>query len=115
MATLRNKTELAAVIRDSLEEHSWKNLCRDSSVSNVNEEFITQDFDKIEGEFIKKISLEFKRTDSQMLGALYKPSEFFLNPQIKVYSGTVTEFPGTLTVKTRNVTRTVTRMILILK
>ena len=92
METLRNKGKLAAVTRKTLEEHPWNCQKRNKSVSRINEEYITQVSEEIEGRFTKKLSLEFSRTESRILGVLSKLDEFFLNPQIRTHSGTV---PGT--------------------
>ena len=49
---------------------------------------------------MKKLTQEFSRTESRILGALSKLDEFVLNPQVTVQSGTV---PGTSrNVKTEN-------------
>ena len=65
---------------------------RNTSVPRINEEYITQVFEEIEGRVTKKLSQEFSRTESRILGALSKLDEFLLNPQIQTHSGTV---PGT--------------------
>ena len=49
-------------------------------------------FEEIEGRDSKKLSQEFSRTESRILGAMSKLDEFPLNPQIATHSGTV---PGT--------------------
>ena len=92
MATLRNKRKLAAVTRETQEEHSGNGQSRNTSVTRINEEYITQVSKEIEGTVTKKLSQEFSRTESRILGALSKLDEFLLNPQIRTHSGTV---PGT--------------------
>ena len=92
MATLRNKRKLAAVIRETQEEHPRDGQSRNTPVPRINEEYITQVSEEIEGRITKKLSQEFSRTESRILGALSKLDEFFLNPQILTHSGTV---PGT--------------------
>ena len=62
------------------------------SVPSINEEYITQVSEEIEGRVSKKLSQEFNRTGSRILGALCKLDEFLLNPQIRTHSETV---PGT--------------------
>ena len=44
------------------------------------------------GSVSKKLSLEFSRTKSRILGALSKPDDMFLNPRVRTFSRTV---PGT--------------------
>ena len=92
MATLRNKRKLAAVTRETQEEHPRNGQSRNTSVPGINEECITQLFEEIESRVSKKLSLEFSRTESRILGALSKLDEFLLNPQVRTHSGTV---PGT--------------------
>ena len=62
------------------------------SVPRIDEEYITQVSEEIEGSVTEKLSQEFSRTESRILGALFKLDEFLLNPQIRTHSGTV---PGT--------------------
>ena len=92
MATLRNKQKLAAVTRETLEEHPSNGQSRNTSVPRINEEYITQVSEEIEGRVTKKLSPEFSRTESRILCALSKLDEFLLNPQIRTHFGTV---PGT--------------------
>ena len=40
----------------------------------------------MEGRVTEKRSKEFSRTESRILGALSKFDEFFLNPQVRVFS-----------------------------
>ena len=93
MATLRNKRKLAAVTRESQEENPRNGQSRNTSVPSINEEYITQVSEEIEGRVSKKLSQEFSRTESRILGALSKLDEFLLNQQIQTHSETV---PGTL-------------------
>ena len=92
MATLRNKRKLAAVTTETQEEHPRNNQSRNTSVPRINGEYITQVSDEIENRVIKKLSQEFSRTESRILGALSKLDEFLLNPQKLTHSGTI---PGT--------------------
>ena len=92
MATLRNKRKLAAVTGETQEEHPRNGQSRNTSVPRINEEYITQLSEEIEGKVIKKLSQEFSRTESRILGALSKLDEFLLNQQIRTHSETV---PGT--------------------
>ena len=92
MATLRIKRKLAAVTRERQEEHPRNGQSRNTSVPRINEEYITQVFEEIESRFTEKLSQEFNRIESRILGALSKLDEFLLNPQITTHSETV---PGT--------------------
>ena len=92
MATLRNKRKLAAVTRETQEENPRNGQSRNTSVPRINEENITQVSEEIEGRVTKKLSQEFSRTESRILGTLSKLDEFILNQQIRTHSGTV---PGT--------------------
>ena len=87
MATLRNNWKLAVVTRETEEEHPRNG----QSVPRINEEYITQLFEEIEGRVSKKLSQEFSRTESRILGALSKVDEFLLNQQIRMHYGTVPE------------------------
>ena len=89
MATLRNKRKLAAVTRETQEEHPRNGQSRYTSVPRINEEYITQVSEEIEGRATNKLSQELSRTESQVLGAPSKLDEFLLNPQIRTHSGTV--------------------------
>ena len=91
MATLRNKRTLAAVTRETQEEHPRNGQSRNTSGPRINEEYITQLSEEIEGRVTKKLSQEYSRTKSRILGALSKLDEFLLNQQIRMHSGTVPE------------------------
>ena len=85
MATLRNKRKLAAVSRETPES------TRNGRAPNVLDPELTQDYisqvsEEIEGRFTKKLSKEFSRTESRILGALSKLDEFLLNPQVRTCS-----------------------------
>ena len=92
MATLRNKRKFAAVTTKTQEEHPRNGQSRNTSVPRINEEYITQVSEEIEGRVTKKLSQEFSRTESRILGALSNLDEFLLNLQIRTHSGIV---PGT--------------------
>ena len=115
MATLRNKRKLPAVTTETQEEYPRNVQSRNTSVPRISWEYIAQVSEEIEGRVTKKLSQEFSRTESRILGALSKLNEFLLNTQIRTHSGTV---PGTFrntNVESRNRMRIVPRMILILK
>ena len=92
MATLRNKRKLAAVTRKTQEEHPRNGQSRNTPVPRINEEYITQVSEEIEGRIIKKLSQEFNRIESRISDALSKLDEFLLYQQITTHSETV---PGT--------------------
>ena len=85
MATLRNKRKLAAVSRGKPEGN------RSSRGQNVLDPESTQDYisqvsEEIEGRVTKKLSKEFSKTESRILGALSTFDEFLLNPQVRACS-----------------------------
>ena len=91
MATLRNKRKLAAVSRETPES------TRNGRTQNILDPELTQDYisqvsEEIEGRVTKKLSKEFSKTESRILGALSKLDEFLLNPQVRTCSVAV---PGT--------------------
>ena len=92
MATLRNKRKLAAVTRETQEENPRNGQSLNTSVPRINEEYITQVSEEIEDRVSEKLSQEFSRTESCILGALTKLDEFLSNQQIHTHSETV---PGT--------------------
>ena len=91
MATLRNKQKLAAMARVT-QDCPRNNQSQNSSAPGITEESIAQVSDEIEGRVCKKLSQDFSRTESHILGALSKLDEFLLNKQIRTFAGTV---PGT--------------------
>ena len=56
------------------------------------QDYISQVSEVIEGRVTRKLSKEFSRTESHILGACSKLDEFFLNPQVRTCSVAV---PGT--------------------
>ena len=89
---LRNQRKLAAVTRETQEENPRNGQSRNTPVPRINEEYIAQISEEIEGRVSKKLSQEFSRTESRILGALTKLDEFLSNQQIHTHSETV---PGT--------------------
>ena len=91
MATLRNKRKLAAVSRETPES---TRTGRTQSILDpeLTQDYISQVSEEIEGRVTKKLSKEFSRTESRILGALSKLDEFLLNPQVRTCSVAV---PGT--------------------
>ena len=86
MATLRNKRKLAAVSRETPEStrssRGQSTLDPDSTQNHISQVSVTT----------KKLSKEFSRTESRILGTLSKLDEFLLNPQVRTCPVAV---PGT--------------------
>ena len=57
----------------------------------MTQDYISQVSEEIEGRVTIKLSKEFSRTESRILGALSKLDEFLLNPQLRTYSVAVLE------------------------
>ena len=91
MATLRNKRKLAAVPREKPEK-TRNSQSQNTLDPKMAEKYISQVSEEIEGRVTKKLSKEFSRTESRILGALSKLDEFLLNPQVWTCSVTI---PGT--------------------
>ena len=92
METLRNKRKLAAVSRET-PENTRNNQSQNTLGPEMAEEYISQVSEEIEERVTKKLSKEFGRTESRILGALSKLDEFLLNPQVRTCSVGV---PGAL-------------------
>ena len=82
MATLRNKRKLAAVSRGTPGGSRGRNILD----PELTQDYICQVSEEIEGRVTKKLSKEFNKTESRMLGALSKLDEFLLNPQVRTCS-----------------------------
>ena len=91
MAALLNKSKLAAVLRET-PENTRNNQSRNAIDPERAQEYISQVFEEIEGRVTKKLSKEFSRTESRILGALSMLDDFLLNPQVRTCSVAV---PGT--------------------
>ena len=87
MATPRNK-KLAALNMEKCKEHPRSNQGQNSSVPRLQEDYITQVPEEIEGRVIKKLSQEFNKTENRILGALSHLDDFLMNPLIQGHSGT---------------------------
>ena len=85
MATLRNKRKLAAVSRET-PEGSRSSRGRNVLDPELTQDYISQVSEEIEGRVTKKLSKEFNKTESRILGALSKLDEFLLNPQVRTCS-----------------------------
>ena len=91
MATLRNNRKLAAVSRET-PENTRNGQSQNTLDSEMAQEYYSQVSEEIEGRVTEKLSKEFSRTESRILGALSKQDEFLLNPQVRTCSVAV---PGT--------------------
>ena len=91
MATLRNKRKLMAVSRET-PKNTRSSQSRNAIVPEMAQEYISQVSQEIEERVTKKLSKEFSRTESRILGALSKLDEFLLNRQVWTCSVAV---PGT--------------------
>ena len=91
MATLRNKRKLAAVSKET-PENTRNGQSQNTLDPKMAQEYISQVFEEIEERVTKKLSKEFSRTESRILGALSNLDEILLNPQIRTCSVAV---PGT--------------------
>ena len=85
MTTLRNKRKLATVSKATPEGS------RSSRGQNVLDTELTQDYnsqvsEEIKGRVTKKLSEEFSKTESRILGAFSKLDELLLNPQVRTCS-----------------------------
>ena len=85
MATLRNKRKLAAVSRE-MPDSSRGSRGRNVLDPELTQDYISQVSEEIEGRVTKKLSKEFNKTESRILGALSKLDEFLLNPQVRTCS-----------------------------
>ena len=84
MATLRNKRKLAAVSRETPEGRGSRG--QNVLDPELTQEYISQFSEEIEGRVTKKLSKEFSKKESRILGALSKLDEFLLNPQVRTCS-----------------------------
>ena len=82
---------MAALNKENCEEDPRSNLVQNSNVSRSEEDYITQVSEEIEGKVTKKLSQEFRRTKSRILGALARPDYFLMNPLIQGHSGAAPE------------------------
>ena len=70
MATIGNRRKLAALNKENCEDYPRSNLAPNSNDPRLQEEYITQVSEEIEGRVTKKLSQQFSRTESRILGAL---------------------------------------------
>ena len=89
--TARNRKRLATSIDEKCEEQPRSKLAQITIVSRSQEDFITQISEEIEDSVRMKLSNEFKRMQSRILGALSQLDEFPLNPVIQSHSASSQE------------------------
>ena len=89
--TTRNETKLAALNKETCEEHPRSNLALNSSAPRLQKDYITQVSEQIEGGVTKRLSKEFNRTENRILGALAQLDDFCMNPLLPGHSGPTPE------------------------
>ena len=87
LATLRNKTKLAALNKEICEENPMSNLAQNTCIAKSEEDYIIQVSMEIEGKITKKLSKEFSRTESRILDDLSRIDAFLLSPLLQGHSG----------------------------
>ena len=79
---------MAALNKENCEEHPRSNLAQNSNVPRSQEDYIAQVSEENEGRVTKRLSKEFSRTGSRILGAIARLDDFLMNPIIQGHSGT---------------------------
>ena len=72
MTTLRSEKKIAAINRENHEENPRRSQAGDANLPRIQDEYIAHVSEKIEGRVTKKLSQEYSRTESRILGALSK-------------------------------------------
>ena len=114
MSTFRNKWKLAAVTRETQKEHPRNGQSRNASVPRFNLKCITQLYVEIKCKVFKKLSQEFSRTESHILGALSELN-FFRTHRYGRTPEPFREHSALQRWKKKDQMRIVSRMMLILK
>ena len=91
--TTGNKRKLEALNKENCEENPRSNKAQNSGAPRLQEDYITQVSEEIEGRVTKGLSKEFSRTENRILGALARLDDFLLNPLLPGHSGTTPEPP----------------------
>ena len=91
MATLRSSRKLAAFKKENCKEHSRSNLAQNANVLRSTEDYIAHVSEEIGGRVTKQLSKEFSRTESRILGALFRLDKLLLNPLLQSHSGSAPE------------------------
>ena len=66
-------------------------MAQNSNIPRSHEDYITQVSEESEGTVTRKLSQEFSRRENHILGALARLDDFFMDPLVQGYSGTVPE------------------------
>ena len=82
---IEKQKKLAAVSRET-PEGSKSSRGQTVLDPELTQDYISQVSEEIEGRVTKKLSKEFSKTESRILGALSKLDEFLLNPQVRTCS-----------------------------
>ena len=82
---------MAALDKENCGEHPWSYLVQNSNVPRLQEDYITQVSEEIQGWTTKKLSQDISRTENRLLGALARLDDFLMNPLIQGHSGTTPE------------------------
>ena len=85
MAILRNKQKLAALNKENVRKFPGTTWHKTQVLPN--HDYFTQVSEERESRITKKLSKEFNRTESRILGALIQLDELFLNPLLQGHSG----------------------------
>ena len=85
MATLRKKSKIATVSRET-PESTRNSRAQNTLDPELTQNYISQVSEEMEGRVTKKLSKEFSRTESRILGASSKLDELLLNPQVRTCS-----------------------------
>ena len=75
------------------EDHPRSNFSQVTNALRNNEEYITEVSEPIDVRRTRRLFLETFRTESRLLGALWKLAKLLLNSNVRVQSGTT---PGTI-------------------
>ena len=92
MTALRNKRKVLAMAGET-QEYPRNSQSKNSYAPGITDDYIAQVSKEIGRRVTMKLSQELNRTESIILGALSKLVDFFINSQIRTFSGTV---PGTI-------------------
>ena len=89
--TTRNKRKLAASNKENSEENTRSNLAQNIGAPRLQEDYITQVSEEVEGRVTKRLSKVFSRTENRILGALAQLDDFLMNPLLPGHSGATPE------------------------
>ena len=114
MVTLKTKAKLTAVKKDNQQEHPGNNLLKDTDAFRINEEYITKFLKNLRAELSKRYLRNWLEPRAGYQVHCQSWENFWThksgcNPEPFL------QLSRTLTEKTRNVTRTVPSMILIVR